>query len=92
MTPDEQAGLLEVLTAEHFNGMRLAPADRALVDYADKLTRTPGAVTGADVAPLRAAGFDDRAIHDVCAIVAYFAFVNRIADGLGVELEERFAR
>lgn len=29
----------------------------------------------------------DRAIHDACAIVAYFAFVNRIADGLGVDLE-----
>jgi alkylhydroperoxidase family enzyme len=32
-------------------------------------------------------GFDDRAIHDICAITAYYAFVNRIADGLGVELE-----
>jgi len=36
---------------------------------------------------LRAAGYDDRAIHDACAIVSYFAFVNRIADGLGVQLE-----
>ena len=34
--------------------------------------------------------FDDRAIHDICAIVAYFAFVNRMADGLGVELKPRF--
>jgi hypothetical protein len=34
-------------------------------------------------------GLDDRAIHDLCAIVAYFNFVNRIADGLGVELEDR---
>jgi alkylhydroperoxidase family enzyme len=32
-------------------------------------------------------GFDDEGIHDACAIIAYFAFVNRIADGLGVELE-----
>jgi alkylhydroperoxidase family enzyme len=40
-----------------------------------------------DVAALRSAGLDDRGIHDVCAIVGYFAFVNRIADGLGVELE-----
>jgi alkylhydroperoxidase family enzyme len=39
---------------------------------------------------LRTAGFDDRAIHDVCAIAAYYGFVNRIADGLGVELEPRF--
>jgi len=58
-----------------------------LVDYADKLTLTPAAITGADIDCLRRAGFDDRAIHDACAIVSYFAFVNRIADGLGVELE-----
>ena len=40
-----------------------------------------------DVAALRRCGFDDRAIHDLCAVVAYFNFVNRMADGLGVELE-----
>ncbi len=44
-------------------------------------------MTHGDVEGLREAGFDDRAIHDACAIVSYFAFVNRIADGLGVELE-----
>lgn len=64
--------------------------DRAMLGYAMKLTRTPAAMTVADVDLLRAAGFDDRAIHDVCAIVGYFAFVNRLADGLGIELEERF--
>ena len=58
-----------------------------MLEYAEKLTRTPGAMAAADVAVLRTAGFDDRAIHDACTIVAYFAFVNRIADGLGVELE-----
>ena len=41
-----------------------------------------------DVQSLRDAGLDDLAIHDVCAVTGYFAFVNRIADGLGVELEE----
>ncbi|MDH3497256.1 MAG: hypothetical protein OER21_10855 [Gemmatimonadota bacterium] len=68
----------------------LGPADRAMVTYVLTLTRTPGAVTAADVAALRAAGFDDRAIHDICAITAYFALVNRLADGLGVDLEPRF--
>ena len=47
----------------------------------------PGEVTATDVEALRARGFDDRAIHDMCAIAGYYAFVNRIADGLGVELE-----
>ncbi len=69
----------------------LAEADRAMLAYAEKLTRTPGAMGAADVAGLRAAGFDDLGIHDICSVTAYFAFVNRIADGLGVELEERFA-
>jgi uncharacterized peroxidase-related enzyme len=88
MTSDAQADFLARLTAESMDGACVAPSDRALVEYADKLTRTPGAVTSADVAQLRTAGFDDRAIHDACAIVAHFAFVNRIADGLGVELED----
>ncbi len=65
----------------------LSGADQALVDYALKLTHDPGAMTCADTEALRAHGFDDRAIHDACAVTAYFAFVNRIADGLGVELE-----
>lgn len=48
---------------------------------------TPQAVTRAHIDTLRSCGYDDRAIHDACAIVGYFAFVNRIADGLGVQLE-----
>lgn len=64
-----------------------ASADRELLRYAHRLTTTPGEVERRDVERLRAEGFDDRAIHDACAIVAYYAFVNRIADGLGVELE-----
>jgi alkylhydroperoxidase family enzyme len=40
-----------------------------------------------DLEPMRHAGLDDPAIHDVCAVAAYFAYINRIADGLGVDLE-----
>lgn len=58
-----------------------------MLDYVVKLTRKPADVLGADVDALRAHGFDDRAIHDICAITAYYAFVNRVADGLGVEVE-----
>lgn len=58
-----------------------------MLDYVLMLTHRPSDVTAADVEALREQGFDDRAIHDICAIAAYFAFVNRIADGLGVELE-----
>lgn len=59
-----------------------------MLEYAIKLTRTPHAVTRADVDRLRAAGFDDTGVLDVCQIVCYYNYVNRLADGLGVELED----
>ncbi len=65
----------------------LSPADRAMLDYACKVTLAPASVEAADVEALRQVGFDDRAIHDICHVAAYYAYVNRIADGLGVELE-----
>jgi len=68
----------------------LTAQDKAILNYATKLTRTPGSMTDVDVEQLRSQGLDDRGIHDICAITAYFAFVNRMADGLGIELEKRF--
>lgn len=59
-----------------------------MLDYADKLTRTPWDVAAADVGALRKHKWDDRAIHDMALVAGYLAFVNRIADGLGVELEQ----
>ena len=77
--------MLEALLTDSLEG--LGTADRAMLVYSRKLNFTPGEMSEDDVAALRAAGFDDRGIHDICSIVAYYAFVNRIADGLGVELE-----
>jgi alkylhydroperoxidase family enzyme len=50
-------------------------------------TRTPRAIVESDLEPLRAVGLSDRRLHDLVAVVAYFNFVNRVATGLGVELE-----
>lgn len=86
MDTEEQEALISAL-ANDLSTARLEPADRVMLDYALKLTLTPDEVSAADVDALRRAGFDDRGIHDVCAITGYFAFVNRMADGLGVELE-----
>lgn len=59
-----------------------------MLDYAVKLTRSPAAMGAGDAERLRQVGFDDGAILDVCQVVAYYNYVNRLADGLGVELEE----
>jgi len=56
--------------------------------YVEKLTVDPGSITGDDVRALKSAGFADDEILDICQVAAYFAFVNRLASGLGVELEE----
>ena len=65
----------------------LSPKRRAMLAYAVKLTRTPAAVSDADVEALRSAGFSDRDILDIVEVVAYYAYANRIADGLGIETE-----
>ncbi len=52
--------------------------------YATKLTSTPADVTAEDVAGLRHAGFTDRDVLDIVEVTAYYAYANRIADGLGV--------
>jgi uncharacterized protein YciW len=63
-----------------------------MLDYAMKLTRAPGAVEADDVDALRAAGFDDTAVLDVCQVTSYYNYVNRLADGLGVEMEDFWTR
>ena len=69
----------------------LDAADQAMLAYAIKLTRTPGQITEEDVEILSGHGFDDRGVLDICQVVAYFNYVNRLADGVGVELEEAWA-
>ena len=61
---------------------------QAMLAYAEKLTLTPRDVTAADVDRLRSAGFADADVLAVAEVTSYYAFVNRIADGLGVEVEE----
>ena len=60
---------------------------RALCDFAVRLTRTPAAVGAADVDGLRTHGWDDPAIHDAIQVIAYFNYINRIAEGVGTDPE-----
>jgi len=65
----------------------LRPDVAALLDYAEKVTRTPAICRHEDIDALRTVGWSDAAIHDAVQVVAYFNYINRIADALGVEPE-----
>ena len=65
---------------------------RALCDFAVKLTVTPSAVSAADANGLRAYGWDDRAIHDAIQVIAYFNYINRVAEAVGIEGEPEWAQ
>ncbi len=58
-----------------------------MLEYAAKLTLEPWGMQEEDVITLREVGFSDAAILDINQVTGYYAFVNRLADGLGVELE-----
>ncbi len=59
----------------------------SMLRFAETLTRTPGATESVDVEALRAVGFTDRDVLDIVEVIAYYAYANRIADGLGIILE-----
>ncbi len=71
-----------------WRGAGLDPATVALLSYTEKLTIDPGSCDGADVDLLRAAGWDDRAVNDAVQVCAYFNYINRVAEGLGIDLED----
>lgn len=58
-----------------------------MLRHAEKLTREPWTVSSDDIGRLRAVGFSDTDVLHITEVVGYYAYVNRIADGLGVPLE-----
>ena len=86
--PADEADAYVHAVAQDWKTASLSPQDLALCRFAEKLTLTPSAMSPADLDELRAIGFDDRAIHDATQVIAYFNYINRIADALGVEPED----
>lgn len=71
-----------------FEAADISEKRKAMLRYAVKLTVAPASVTADDVEILRAAGFSDIDILHIAEVVAYYAYANRIADGLGIPLED----
>ena len=55
------------------------------------MTLRPQEADESHVQELRAVGLDDRAIHDMAQVCAYFNYINRVASGLGVPPEPDWA-
>lgn len=72
---------------EDWRAAGLSAKRTSMLEYVEKLTRSPGDVSEGDIDVLRRVGFVDRDILDICEVASYYAYVNRIADGLGVQLE-----
>jgi uncharacterized peroxidase-related enzyme len=66
----------------------LNDVDRALCEFAAKLTHHQRDMTPADLDVLRSHGLDDRAIHDAVQVIGYFNYITRVADALGVAPED----
>lgn len=74
--------------ARDWRSAPLSEADRALCEFAAKLTHHQNEMTPEDLDRLRGHGFDDRAIHDATQVIAYFNYITRVADALGVDPED----
>ena len=80
-------GLKDQLIAD-YKKADITEADKLILEYAEKITKTPASITKADIDKLLANGFDKQGVHDIAQVASYFNYVNRLADSLGVELEE----
>jgi uncharacterized peroxidase-related enzyme len=65
---------------------------RPVLDLVRKLTLSPGKITAADIDPIFAAGWNDRALHNATAICGLFNLMNRLVNGLGVEASESYTK
>lgn len=65
-------------------------ANAALCAFAEKLTLDTARMSATDIEVLRAADFDERAIHDATLIAGYFNAINQVGEALGVDQESFF--
>ncbi len=86
LTERKRPGFADQVEAD-YETAPLTGRERAMCDYAVKLTRVPWEMKAEDLAPLRAEGLSDADILALNLITSYFAYANRLADGLGIGIE-----
>ncbi len=81
MTLDK--ALVEALEQDYTTAP-ISSQDRVMLDYVVKLTKDATKCWKDDIERLRSVGFDDRGILQITLIAAWFNYINRVADSLGV--------
>jgi uncharacterized peroxidase-related enzyme len=82
---DNEAWVRQINT--DYTKAELHDVDLALCRFAIKVTRRPWTVVQEDIDQLREVGLDDRAINDAVQVIAFFNYINRVGDALGIDLE-----
>jgi uncharacterized peroxidase-related enzyme len=77
---EEQVGRI----CSDYQTANLEPKDLGLLQFADKMTRDPATMTDADVDHLKELEWTDEAILEATCIAAFFNFLNRVVNALGV--------
>jgi uncharacterized peroxidase-related enzyme len=72
-----------------YNQADISEKEKLMLAYAEKTTREAWTIDTNYIANLKARGFTDRMLHDIVQVTAYFNYVNRVADALGIELESQ---
>ena len=67
---------------------QLSEPRKTMLNFAVKLTNEPKNIEIQDIYKLREVNFSDRDILDIVEVTAYYAYANRLADGLGVAVED----
>lgn len=78
-----------LILARDWRDLALSEADRAMLGYVEILAVTPTKASPDHVAALRGVGFRDEEIFEIVLVTAYYALRCRMADGLGVDVDDR---
>lgn len=73
---------------QDFRQVDLSPQDLAMLEYAEKITLNPSSIEEGDIENLRAHGFSDVEILEIATVSSYRNYIARVANALGVEMEE----
>ena len=74
--------------AEDWRSLDLPENEQAMLEYVEKITLVASTITREDVEHLRQVGWDDRSVLDIALVASHYNFRCRMADSLGVDLDE----